>query len=200
MLKSLRLLTFGVLSGLLLGLLAAGLIYLTCRRPDNPAAGRTELALSILKSDAMNFLVTRRLYSTVVLEKTESNWFLGERHGLLIADVELFYGFDLAKLDRQAIREDGEVLTVTLPEPALLTTSVDLEHLRYFTKQSALSLAADKFASRDLREELRREFAEAARQHFADRGLLPERAELLEAVNRWGGPFFAARQLQVRFQ
>ncbi len=159
-----------------------------------------KLALSILKSEEMNFLVTRRLASTVVLEKRENDFLLGSRHGLLIADVELLCGFDLNKLAAASLRADGDTVTVTLPEPEILRTVVDMNSMRYFTKQSALSMLSDKLTDKDLRDELRKEFALAARDRFRKKELLPSRKELKKSLETWAVPFFAESGIKVRFE
>ncbi len=161
---------------------------------------KTALTLNILRSESMNFLVTRRLFSTVVLEKDDHSLLFGERRGLLVADVEQFYGFDLRKLTRDDIRRDGDRLVIRLPEPEMLGSSVDLAGMRTFTRQSGLSLIRDKWSGRDLEEELRREFGRSAEKYFADRKLIPSRAEMIETLNHWAGPLLSAQGVPVRFE
>ncbi len=161
---------------------------------------KTALTLSVLRSESMNFLVTRRLFSTVVLEKDDHSLLFGERRGLLVADVEQFYGFDLRKLTRDQVRREGDRLIIRLPEPELLGSSVDLAGMRTFTRQSGLSLIRDKWSGRDLEEELRREFARGATQYFADRKLIPSRSEMIETLNRWAVPLLSAQGVPVRFE
>ncbi len=161
---------------------------------------KTTLMLNVLRSESMNFLVTRRLFSTVVLEKDDHSLLFGERRGLLVADVEQFYGFDLRKLTRDAIRREGDRLVVRLPDPELLGSSVDLAGMRTFTRQSGLSLIRDKWSGRDLEDELRRDFARSAGKYFADRDLIPSRAEMIETLNRWAVPLLSAQGIPVRFE
>lgn len=161
---------------------------------------KVEMTLSILKSEPMNFLVTRRLCTTVVLDKEENSVWLGSRRGLLIADVELLYGFDLSKLDKTAIRVEGNKLIVKLPPPELLRTVVEPGTMRYFTKQSNLSLLADKITNQDLRDELNREFTRAARLDFERKALIPSDADLRESLRTWATPLFKQSGLTVIFE
>ncbi len=161
---------------------------------------KSAITLALLRSESMSFLVTRRLCATVVLEKNDHSVLFGERRGLLIADVEQYYGFDFGKVTGGDIRRDGGRLTIRLPEPEFLGGAVDLSGMRTYTWQSGLSLIRDKWSGRDLESELRREFTGEAKRYFADRKLIPSRAEMIENLNRLAVPLLAGRGVPVRFE
>lgn len=187
---------------LLLVLAAAGGGFYLAFRLFAPASFETKrsLTLTILRSEDLQFLVTRRLASTVVLEKRENSVILGDRQGLLLADVEIYYGFDLTKIEASALSRAGDRVAVRLPEPEALTTTVKLDSMRFFSKQSGLSKLVDIVKSQDIEDELRQEFAAAAEAYFAARGMMPARAELVAVLNRWAGARFAAAGVDVVFE
>jgi len=61
------------------------------------------ISLSVLRSRAMAFLVTRRTATQIVVEHGESNW-LGQWRGVLWATVQIHYGVDLEKIQPRDIR------------------------------------------------------------------------------------------------
>ncbi len=182
---------------LLLGLAAGGLWY--CRQAGRPEVSIHE-ALQVLRSEEMKFLVLRKVISTVVLEQRDYNWFWGAREGVALAEVELFYGFDLSRISEQDLKRTAEgTLELTLPEPEVLSCAVDLGTLRIFTRQSALSFWRDQLLDSSLKQELQQRFARTAARRFRERGQLPERAELVARLNQWAGPRLAALGIPIHF-
>ncbi len=190
-----------ILLGWTLLLLAAFLVggVLFWKYTTKPVVS-VRVAAQLLRSEEMKFLVLRKIVSTVVLERKEKNWFWGDRDGVALAEVELFYGFDLSGIAEKDFRATDNGLELTLPDPEVLTVSVDLTTLRVLTRQSALSFWRDKALSSALADELRTHFAEAARKQFRDRRQLPERRELVALMNHWAGPRFAAAGVLITFK
>ena len=167
-----------VAAALLLGLgvwLALSLWQLPATRIDE----RT--TLSILRSEAMTFLVTRRLATQIVVEYEESDW-LGEWRGVLWATVRMYHGVDLKKIEPNDIHREGDVIFVRLPQPELLDFCVEPGSVGVLTKSTAVPKVLSI-----LRNGHRKQLEKALRQRaleFAGRqGMLPTREEIVWQLN-----------------
>ena len=138
--------------------------------------------VTILQSEAMSFLVSRKITSTVAMEKVEKSTVWGNRNGLLLAEVTVFYGFDLKRLNEKNVKIKGEKTIVDLGEPAILTLSVDTGSMRFFTKMSGLQYFKDRLEGNSLEKEMIKEFSIAAKRYFHDRKLLPSREIMLKEL------------------
>lgn len=146
--------------------------------------GKVNSVVSVLKSEPMQFLVCRKITSTVAMEKEEKSTIWGNRNGLLLAEVTVFYGFDLSKLTDDSVKIQKDKTIVNLGEPSILTLSVDTDSMRFFTKMSGLQYFKDKFEGTSLEKEMLKEFSNASRKYFVDRNLLPAREEMLKELQR----------------
>lgn len=146
--------------------------------------GKVKSVVTVLKSEPLQFLVCRRIRSTVAMEKEEKSTIWGSRNGLLLAEVTVYYGFDLSELtdDNVDIKKDKTI--VTLGEPTILTLSVDTDSMRFFTKMSGLQYFKDKVEGTSLEKEMLKDFSIASRRYFVDRNLLPDRDEMLQDLQR----------------
>jgi len=137
--------------------------------------------LSILRSEAMAFLVTRRLVTQVVVVYEQSDW-LGEWRGILWATVHIHHGVDLKKIRPSDIRREGDVILVRLPEPQLLDFSLEPGSVGVMTKATAVPKVLDL-----LRNGHRRQLEQALRQRSLEfagrRGLLPTREQIVGQLN-----------------
>lgn len=140
--------------------------------------------VTILKSEPMQFLVCRKIISTVAMEKEEKSTIWGNRNGLLLAEVTVFYGFDLSRLTDKSIKISGEKTIVNLGEPSILTISIDTGSMRFFTKMSGLQYFKDKVEGNSLEKEMLKEFSVASKRYFHDRKLLPSREEMLKELQQ----------------
>lgn len=146
--------------------------------------GKVKSIVTVLKSEPLQFLVSRRIRSTVAVEKEEKSTIWGNRNGLLLAEVTVYYGFDLSKLTDKDVKIKQDKTVVNLGEPTVLTLSVDTASMRFFTKVSGLQYFKDKLEGTSLEKELLNEFSAASRKYFAERNLLPARQEMLNDLQR----------------
>lgn len=146
--------------------------------------GKVKSIVTVLKSEPLQFLVSRRIRSTVALEKEEKSTIWGNRNGLLLAEVTVYYGFDLSRLTDKDVKIKKDKTVVTLGEPTILTVSVDTDSMRFFTKMSGLQYLKDKIEGTSLEKEMLKDFSTASRKYFIDRNLLPEREEMLKDLQR----------------
>jgi len=187
----LRTATAAVLIGLGVWL-ALGLWRLPATRVDE----RT--TLSILRSEAMAFLVTRRLATQIVVEYEESDW-LGEWRGVLWATVRMYHGVDLKKIEASDIRREGDVIHVRLPQPELLDFCVEPGSVGVLTKSTAIPRVLSI-----LRNGHRRQLEQALQQRaleFAGRqGMLPTREEIVRQLNTAVSALSASTGVTIRFE
>jgi len=176
-----------VISGLLWTVLVAGLLAWLALHYLNPADLMPEtkvdehISLTILRSQALTFLVTRRTMSQIVVEHGESNW-LGQWRGVLWATVTINYGVDLAEITDKDIRREGDVTVVMLPEPEVLDFAVEPGSIGFLSKSTAVPKVDDLLNNghRRLLEDRLRESA----MEFAGRvDMLPTRDELVGQIN-----------------
>jgi len=163
--------------------------------PGNQVNEKT--AISLLRSEAMAFLVTRRLTTQVVVEHIESSWFADWR-GVLWATVRIHYGVDLQKIGMDDIRREGDVLIVTLPEPELLDFSLVPGSVGSLSKSTAIAKIEDIMKNgqrRLLEERLRDQALEFARQHDQ----MPSREQIVQQLNAAAAPLMGAG-VELRFE
>jgi len=135
--------------------------------------------ITILRSENLSFLVTNRLITQLVVQKKESNPFLGTKEGYLIAKVKLYYGVDLNKLTEDSIEVTKNTLIIHMPAPEVLDFTVDLPSVRFITKTSVLMKIADKVKGNpDLRKELEEMLYNEAVFFFKNEGLLPSKKDI----------------------
>ena len=146
--------------------------------------GKVKTVVSILQSEPVQFLVCRKISSTVAMEKEEKSTIWGNRNGLLLAEVTVFYGFDLSKISEDDVIVRKDFTTVKLGQPEILTMSVDTGSMRFFTKMSGLQYFKDKIDGTSMEKEMLKEFTVSAKHYFHDRKLLPERSEMLKELQR----------------
>jgi hypothetical protein len=140
-----------------------------------------ETTLSILRSQTLTFLVTRRTATQIVVEHQESNW-AGQWRGVLWAAVNIQYGIDLAKIQAKDIRRDGNVAFVTLPKPEVLDFSVEPGSVGVLSKSTAVP-KIDDFLHNSHRRLLEGRLRQAALDFAQQRDLLPTRDELIKQLN-----------------
>ncbi|NLP05818.1 DUF4230 domain-containing protein [Candidatus Fermentibacteria bacterium] len=145
---------------------------------------RTERSvIEILRTDEMMFLVTTRITTLACVEIHENSLVLGERSGLLLATVRIYYGIDLERLDENSISGTEEGLVIRLPDPGMLDLSVDLSTMRFFDKRSGLQVLSDLVTGRDQELELMAMLDSTACRWASEQGLLPSRDDILLRLN-----------------
>ena len=146
--------------------------------------GKVKSVVTVLQSEPLQFLVCRKITSTVAVEKEEKSSVWGNRNGLLLAEVTVYYGFDLSELSDDDVKIKKDKTIVKLGEPTILSLSVDTSSMRFFTKMSGLQYFKDKVEGNSLEKEMLKEFSIASRRYFVERNFFPERDEMLKDLQR----------------
>ncbi|HSW87705.1 MAG TPA: DUF4230 domain-containing protein [Candidatus Saccharimonadales bacterium] len=81
---------------------------------------------------------------------------------LLIAHGQVIAGFDLSQISENDIKVDGKNLTITLPQPQILTTTLDNTQTRVYDRQKGLLAPEDKDLESKAREAAEKSIQEAA--------------------------------------
>ena len=185
-----------LLAGLLAGLILRFLPNVVDIKPETQV--EEHISLSVLRSETLAFLVTRRNVMQVVVEHGESNW-LGQWRGVLWAVVTLRHGVDLTKITAQDIRHDGDVTVVKLPEPEVLDFAIEPGSVGFLAKSTAVPKVEDLLHNghrRLLEDRLRQSALEFARQ----RDLLPTREALVEQLNEAVSLLASEGGVRLRFE
>jgi hypothetical protein len=139
------------------------------------------ITLSVLRSETLSFLVTRRTVTQIVVDHEQSSW-LGEWRGALWATVDFRYGVDLQKLTDADVHQDGNVVTVHLPDPELLDFGIRPGTIGMLTKSTA-SAKIEDLLHNGHRKELERRLQSQAIAFACQQGLMPSRKEIVRQLN-----------------
>lgn len=164
-------------------------------------AGRhaEQATLTLLRSEELSFLVTDRLVSQIAVQTSDSSPLLGQREGVLIATVRMYYGLDLRKIAAADITREGkDRLVVRLPDPQMLDFSVDPSSFTYITKRSGLNVIRDYVMDKDIEAELRTKLQPHAARFFADQRLLPTRTKIVGRLQNYLAPL--AKEMGIRIE
>jgi len=174
-----------MINGLLWMIILAGVAFWIVANSLAPTpmktVGETQSTLSVLRIQALAFLVTRRTTTQIVVEHHESNW-LGQWRGVLWATVKIHYGVDLSNIQARDIRRDGDVAFVKLPEPEVLDFSIEPGSIGLMAKATALP-KIDDLLNNSHRRMLESRLRQAALDFAQQRDLLPTRDELIKQLN-----------------
>jgi hypothetical protein len=154
--------------------------------------------LSILRIQALAFLVTRRTSTQIVVEHRESNW-AGQWRGVLWATVKIHYGINLAKIHAKDIRRDGNITLVKLPEPEVLDFSIDPGSVGVMTKATAAP-KLDDLLNNSHRRLLESRLRQAALDFARQRDLLPTRDALIKQLNDAVSLLASQGDVRLRFE
>ena len=154
--------------------------------------------LSLLRIQALAFLVTRRTYTQIVVEHQESNW-VGQWRGVLWATAKIHFGVDMKKIQASDIRRDGDITYVKLPEPEVLDFSIDPGSVGVMTKATSVP-KLDDLLNNTHRQLLEGRLRQAALDFAQQRDLLPTRDELIEQLNEAVSLLASEGGVQLRFE
>ena len=154
--------------------------------------------LSILRIQALAFLVTRRTATQIVVEHQESNW-VGQWRGVLWATVKIHYGVDLTKIQAKDIRRDGDITFVKIPEPEVLDFSIDPGSVGVMSKATALP-KLDDLLNNTHRRLLEGQLRQSALEFAQQRDLLPTKVELIKQLNEVVSLLASEGGVQLRFE
>lgn len=164
-----------------------------------PARDDPQIAISLLRSEMMSFLVTRRTITQVVVEHEESDW-LGEWRGVLWVKVVLRWGVDLGSLTPQDITRRDDAWVVRLPEPQMLDFGIVPGSSGCMTKATAAPKLLDFLKGGTHRQFLEAQVNQQAMSMAAEAGMLPSRAEIVNQLNEAAGVIFQATATKVVFE
>lgn len=157
------------------------------------------VTLSLLRSEALSFLVTRRTSTQIVVEHNESDW-LGEWHGVLWATVSWRWGVDLTKIGKDDLRREGDVIYCRLAEPELLDFSVDLDSIKFLSKSTAVPKVMDMMGGGAQRRQLEQSLHQRAMEFARQQKLCPSRQDMVNQLNGAGEALKKATGLELRFE
>ena len=115
-------------------------------------------------------LATVRWTESVVVTResggTQLEQFLTGERVLLVATGEVEAGVDLAEMDEDDVRVDGDRVTVDLPEPQVLSSSLDEERTRVYDRdRGLLNLGADDVLVQEARQDTESEVVSTAEEN-----------------------------------
>jgi hypothetical protein len=115
-------------------------------------------------------LATVRWTESVVITResggTQLEQFLTGERVLLVATGEVEAGVDLAEMDEDDVRVDGDRVTVDLPEPQVLSSSLDEERTRVYDRdRGLLNLGADDVLVQEARQDAEAEVVSTAEEN-----------------------------------
>jgi hypothetical protein len=181
---------------------AVGLGFSVGRRWDSPPAPARAIderaTLSVLQSEQLAFLVTRRAVTQVVFEHRESD-LLGEWRGVLWASV-IRWGVDMTRIGPGDLTRRGDVLIVRLPQPDLLDFALVPGSVGYMGKATALPKLTDYCRGGYQRSLLEGRIRQRAMEFAAAQNLLPTREQIVAQLNGSSELLSSATGLQVRFE
>lgn len=179
MMKNIR---FFLITFIILLLLIVILVY---QKPISAliAPAKTKRSvISILKSENISFLVTNKITTQIVVEREEVS-FLGNRKGVLIGNVTLYYGINLNELSVDSITIKTNEIIIRLPFPKPLDFSVDLSSIRFFKKETGLLKLKGFFVDDEkMREEIEDMFYKEALFFMKTQGMLPKNEDVLKSL------------------
>ncbi len=173
--------------------------FLALRPWKAPHAQTKESAtLSVLQIESLQFLVTKRVTTQIVVTCEESDW-LSSWRGVLWATVKICYGLDLQRITPRDIRSDGDVLLVRVPEPELFDLSVVAGSIGFLSKSSAVA-KLQAFLHDGQREELEGRLRKRAMEFAVQNGMLPSRGEILRELNEAAKLLDTPGRQKLRFE
>ena len=141
-----------------------------------------KMTLSVLKSEAMSFLVTRRTTTQLVVEYGETNLF-GDWNGVYWVTVRWNWGVDLSKLTEKDLRREGDKIVCHLPEPELLEFTPLLDTEGFFSKSTFVPKVQEIFNGGQQRATLRALLVQKAMKFADEEHLRPSRGQIAEQLN-----------------
>lgn len=157
------------------------------------------VTLSILHSEAMAFLVTRRTTTQIVFEHSESS-FWGDWNGVMWATVTWQWGVDLKKITKDDLRREGDVVYCRLGEPELLNFDVDESTMRFMSKSTAVPKIVSVLDPNTQEGKMRQLYRSHARKCAQDPRLRPSREEMIQQLNGAMQVFRDSAGVDIRFE
>lgn len=166
--------------------------------PNSPTVDQ-RTTLSLLKSEPLLFLATRRTVAQIVVERHEGSW-SGDYQAVSWATVRWTWGVDLSRLADDDIRMVGSGWVVRLPEPELLEFSIEPGSLRSFSKATAIPRLQEYLDHEDRRAALEASLREQAMRFARVNQLTPTRTQLVSQLNDAARVLLAGDGRSLRFE
>jgi hypothetical protein len=192
----------GAAAAVLLVAIGAGVGMWLGGRSVNPLTRRTvdeKVTLSLLRSEALAFLVTRRTVTQIVVEYEESD-LLGEWRGVLWATVSWRWGVDMTRITEKDIRRQGQVIVCRLPEPQLLDFALEPGSVGFMSRSTAVPKLLDLARGGEQRRKLEECLRTRAMEFAGRQGLCPSREEVVRQLNDAAGAIRQAAGVEIRFE
>ncbi len=158
-----------------------------------------KVTLSILRSESLSFLVTRRTATQIVVDYRESN-ILGDWRGVLWATVNWRWGVDLKKITEKDIRRQGETIFCRLGEPELLDFGIQPGSEGFMSKSTAVPKVLEIARGGWQRGELEGRLYARSKEFAEKNQLRPSRDEIVRQLNDATAAVKAATGLDIRFE
>jgi hypothetical protein len=164
------------------------------------SASSDKTTAEILRIEDLQFFVTHRVMTQVTDEIAEYSVFTGEREGVLIGTVKIYYGIDLKKVDQKPVMSESGVAVIELPEPEILDISTVPGSFRFFSRRTGLLALSDFVSGRNVEAELRDRFTTHARNFCTQNGFLPSREDILKSLSKVGEVLSARSGTKIEFR
>lgn len=155
--------------------------------------------LSVLRSEAMTFLVTRRTVTQIVVERNESDW-AGQWQGVLWATINWTWGADMTKLTEKDLRRQGDAIYCRLPEPELLEFGIVPGSENFISKSTAFPKMQEFFQTGQQQRKLQDSIPAAAKRFAQEQKLCPTRQEMVRQLNETTAAIKQATGLDLKFE
>jgi len=192
-----------IINGLLWTIILAGAAFWIVANYLGPSLTRIvvdeKTTLAILRSQPMLFLVTRQIRTQVVIDHSESNW-IGQRRGVLWGVVRISHGVDVQEINPDDLRRQGEVVYVRIPEPRLLSFSVEPGSVHFMSKATAAPKLQDWFDGGGYRRKLENRLHDQAMAFARKHNMLPDRSQIVEQLNDAAADLAKTVGIQIRFE
>lgn len=161
----------------LLVVLFVGLLY--SQFEQHLPAARTDVA-TFLQSEPMQELVTEKIATQVVVTREAGGPILGPDSFLAYGVVEMFIGFDLARLK---VNKTGDMFVIDLPQPEIFSATLDESTVRIVRKATVLQRLSDLDAP-GLNSTIRIDLLNAAKDFVDERHLMPSRDDVIVRLRK----------------
>ena len=174
-----------------------GCIYIASAFTSANAAmtPQPERVLTVLKSENLDFLVRRRQVTQVVLIQTaDSSWmdwvpYVGplretmKEDGVLTANVRVYYGFDMKKLNDTSTSINTNTVSILLPDPEVLDFAVDMDSLKFTPlKTGIVTRIGNVFRDETLKDKLMKQIKNSVDEFVSTPGTMPSKDEMLSEM------------------
>lgn len=157
------------------------------------------LTLEILRSIPKVFLVLETQRETAVAASDTGNWVLGPRIGHATGSRRTHLGLDMEKVGPDDIQVTGTRVSVQLPAPNILDSSLDYQSVKLFTKRSGFMHFRDLASGRSIERELLA-LLSTTPPELTGEDLKAQRLNFVDRLNRQAGDLFRAKGLTVEFR